>query len=68
MARIGGQTRGVRSVPSHKTRPEWNVNEFHFDIRLRVGDRLIFIETLLNYDDSNDPDDPVIRVVSIHDA
>lgn len=33
--------------------------------RINVGDRLLYIETILV---EHDPDDPTIHVVSIHDA
>jgi hypothetical protein len=48
-----------------KRRPEWNVYDFHYDLRIRIDKRLIYIETLLIDDD---PDDPIIHVVNIHDA
>src|SRR6267142_6843308 len=46
-------------------RPEWNDRDFHYDFRLRIDHRLIYIETVLVDDD---PDDPTIYVVSIHEA
>lgn len=46
-------------------RPEWDDRPFHYDLRIALGDRLLYIETILLDDD---PDDPAIRVVSIHDA
>ena len=46
-------------------RPEWNDRPFHYDLRISVGGRLLYIETILLDDD---PGDPVLRVVSIHDA
>lgn len=51
-----------------ETRPEWNVHEFHYDLRISVGERLIYIETRLIYDKPDDPDDPIIHVVNIHEA
>jgi hypothetical protein len=53
----------IDQVP--ETRPEWNDRPFHYDFRLSIAGRLIYIETILIDDD---PTDPVIRVVSIHDA
>jgi hypothetical protein len=53
----------VDQVP--ETRPEWNDRPFHYDLRIAVAGRLIYVETILIDDD---PTDPVIRVVSIHDA
>ena len=46
-------------------RPEWNDRPFHYDLRIPIGGRLVYIETILLDDD---PDDPTIRVVNIHDA
>lgn len=51
-----------------ETRPEWTVHEFHYDLRIPVSGRLIYVETRLFYDDPDDPDDPWIHVVNIHDA
>jgi hypothetical protein len=53
----------VDQVPER--RPEWNDYDFHYDVRLPLGDRLLYIETLLR---DEDPNDPTILVVSIHDA
>lgn len=43
---------------------EWLEGEFHYDLRFPIGERWIYIETLLFVDD---PEDPTIGVVSIHD-
>lgn len=51
-----------------ETRPEWTDSEYHYDLRVPIAGRLIYFETLLEYDDPNDPDDPYITVVSVHDA
>lgn len=48
-----------------ETRPEWNTWPYHYDFRLTLAGKARYIETLLNDDD---PRDPTIRVVSIHDA
>jgi len=48
-----------------ETRPEWNDRAFHYDLRLPIAGRVLYIETLL-IDDK--PDDATIYVVSIHDA
>jgi hypothetical protein len=53
----------IDQVP--ETRPEWNDRPFHYDLRIPFAGRLLYIETILLDDD---PDDPTIRVVSIHDA
>jgi hypothetical protein len=48
-----------------ETRPEWNDWPFHYDFRLHLGGRDVYIETLLQDDD---PSDPTVHIVSIHDA
>lgn len=48
-----------------ETRPEWAEQRYHYDFRMEIGGRLLYIETVLIEDD---PDDPGIHVVSIHDA
>ena len=48
-----------------ETRPQWSEHRFHYDFRMEVGGRLLYIETVLVEDD---PNDPTIHVVSIHDA
>jgi hypothetical protein len=48
-----------------ETRPEWNEQRYHYDLRIQIGGRLIYIETVLVEDD---PNDPTVHVVSIHDA
>lgn len=53
----------IDQVPER--RPEWSDYDYHYDLRLRIADRLLYIETVLLDDD---PDDPTIRIVSIHDA
>ena len=45
-------------------RPEWS-EQYHYDLRIRIRTRRVYIETVLLDDD---PDDPTIHVVSIHDA
>lgn len=46
-------------------RPEWSDYDYHYDLRLPIAGRLIYVETVLVDDD---PDDPILRIVSIHDA
>jgi hypothetical protein len=46
-------------------RPEWNDRDFHYDMRIPVGTKVIYVESLLIDDD---PTDPVIEVVSVHYA
>jgi hypothetical protein len=53
----------IDQVPER--RPEWSDYDFHYDLRLPIAGRLIYVETVLLDDD---PTDPILRVVSIHDA
>jgi hypothetical protein len=46
-------------------RPEWSAWPFHYDFRLRLGNRNVYIETILQDDR---PLDPTIHLVSIHDV
>jgi hypothetical protein len=55
--------RVIDQVPEQ--RPEWNDYPFHYDFRLTWVGRAIYVETILKDDD---PDDPTIHIVSIHDA
>jgi hypothetical protein len=48
-----------------ESRPEWSDRRFHYDFRIAVEGRLLYIETILIEDD---PDDPIVHVVSIHDV
>jgi hypothetical protein len=48
-----------------ESRAEWAGQRFHYDLRLPIEGRLVYIETILI---DNDPEDPTIHVVSIHDA
>jgi hypothetical protein len=56
----GGEIDQVR-----ERREEWIQFDFHYDFRLRVGDRLVYIETILV---RADPNDPQVQIVNIHDA
>lgn len=49
-------------------RPEYAHCEFHYDLRVRIGDRRVYFETVLSCEDADDPDDPLIVVVSVHDV
>ena len=46
----------IEQVP--ETRPEWSNWPFHYDFRFRIGARRIYVETILQDDD---PDNPVIH-------
>jgi hypothetical protein len=48
-----------------ETRPEWSEQRYHFDFRLTLDERQVYVETILIEDV---PNDPTIHVVSIHDA
>jgi len=56
----GGEVDQVREM-----RPQWSEHQYHYDYRIEIGGRLLYIETMLI---ENHPDDPTIHVVSIHDA
>ena len=50
-------------------RPEFKHFEYHYDLRVRIGTRKIYFESILKIQkDPNDPDDPSIIVVSAHDV
>jgi hypothetical protein len=49
-------------------RPEYVSFGFHYDLRLKIDDRLIYVETVLFCDDADNPDDPRILIVSVHDV
>jgi hypothetical protein len=48
-------------------RPEWCEHKFHYDLRLKIGARLVYVETRLLMNEQ-DIEDTTINVVSIHDA
>ena len=51
-----------------ETRPEYLGDEFHYDLRVKIDDRLLYFETILRSDNPDDPDDPRIEVVNVHDV
>jgi hypothetical protein len=51
-----------------ETRPEWDFHDYHYDLRIPIEGRSVYIETRLIYDNPDDPDDPIIHVVNLHDA
>ena len=53
----------IDEVP--ESRPEWNDRASHYDLRIVIGGRRVYIETVLVDDD---PEDPTVQVVSIHDV
>lgn len=58
--RTGGVVDQVR-----ERRPEYSAWPYHYDFRLQLAGKEIYIETILQDDD---PKDPTIRIVSIHDV
>ncbi len=55
----------IDEVP--ETRPEWSdLYEFHHDLRLTIDDKLVYIETRLNYRLPVAPDESWILVVNVH--
>jgi hypothetical protein len=56
----GGEIDEVR-----ETRPEWDALKYHYDFRIPINDQRIYIETILILDE---PEEPIIQVVSIHYA
>jgi hypothetical protein len=49
-------------------RAEYVQYEFHYDLRVRFGARYLYFETVLKCRNSDDPDSPMIVVVSVHDV
>jgi len=47
---------------------EDHAQEFRYDLRLLIGGRRLYFETILLTDDPDDPDDPTIVVVNVHDV
>ena len=55
----------IDEVP--ETRSEWSDEyEFHHDLRFTIQDRLVYIETRLDYRIPIVPDDSTILVVNVH--
>ncbi|HOB73401.1 MAG TPA: hypothetical protein PKG54_02645 [Phycisphaerae bacterium] len=48
-----------------ETRPEYVACRFHYDLRLPIGERRVYIETVL--DEADEPEDCTIWVVNMHD-
>ena len=42
-------------------------SRFHYDLRLEVHGLRLYVETLLFFEHPDNPDDPWIKVVSIHE-
>jgi hypothetical protein len=58
--RSGGTIEQIR-----ETRPEWSIWPFHYDLRLQLAGRNLYFETILQDDN---PKDPTVHIVSIHDV
>lgn len=56
----GGKIDEVR-----ETRPEWMEHEYHYDLRLQIHGRPVYVETRLLME--SDPEDSTILVVNIHE-
>ncbi|MBC8869900.1 MAG: hypothetical protein H8E44_10805 [Planctomycetes bacterium] len=56
----GGEVDQVR-----ETREEWPDFKFHYDFRVPLESRRLYIETVLL---SDDPHDPEVQVVNVHDV
>ena len=59
----GGEIDGVK-----ETRPEWADHEYHYDLRIMVKNKSVYIETRLNYREPLVPDESSILVVNIHEC
>ena len=57
-----GDQRGVVIEQVAETRPHSNTYPFHYDFRLHLGGRFVYIETFLQ------DDDPTLRILSMHDV
>ncbi len=51
-----------------ETRPEYAHYGFHFDLRVSIGGRRVYFETVLEFEDASDEDDLTIVVVNVHDV
>jgi len=50
-----------------ETRPEWSgEHEYHYDLRLSIQGKLVYVETRLEFNRPFVPDEPSNLVVSIH--
>jgi hypothetical protein len=49
-------------------RPAYAHFGFHFDLRISIGGRHVYFETVLEFEDANDEEDLTIVVVNIHDV
>jgi hypothetical protein len=61
--RAGGEISEVK-----ETRPEWADHEYHYDLRLPIQNRMVYIETRLFFREPLVPDESWILVVNIHEC
>jgi hypothetical protein len=47
---------------------EDDAQEFRYDLRVMIGRRRVYFETVLLCEDADDPDEPMIVVVNVHDV
>lgn len=50
-----------------ETRPEWAEHEYHYDLRLTIQNKVVYIESRLYYREPVVPDESWILVVNIHE-
>ena len=51
-----------------ENRQEYAHRRFHYDLRVLIGGRRIYFETVLEFEDADDEDDLTIVVVNAHDV
>jgi len=59
---------GGRIDEQVETRQEYLHRRFHYDLRVRIGGRYIYFETVLDFEDADDVDDLTIVVVRVKDV
>ncbi len=55
----------AKSIKRPRHGPSGRRSAYHYDFRMEIAGRLLYIETVLIEDD---PEDSIVHVVSIHDA
>ena len=60
--------RGGRIDEQVERRQEYLHYRFHFDLRVRIGGRHVYFETIMQFEDADDEDDLTIVVVSVRDV
>ena len=59
---------GGRIDEQVERRPEYAHYGFHFYLRVPIGGRRIYFETVLTCENADDPDGSTIMVVNVHDV